>query len=232
MHEQVKVWVAANITQWNEDRPSWFKIEMIPDDLLPSSIFEVEGEEERRRSSIVGIRESLREVVRGVQETRLSTTLLLGHSARRSDSVAEKMNKKMWRALAEETCACRSNNYKSNFQLLKRVFKENEVLLAPTQIICPKFKTMLSYILADRFGLRVHAVDKDLEMKDWGNDECRKVGMSLATLFRSRETGAAAVEAWTNQYDQVRGQSEATTWHKRVIRKLACELARGCSKTP
>ena len=120
----------------------------------------------------------------------------------------------MWRTLAEETYACRGNNRKGNFQHLKRVFKENEVLLAPTQIICPKFKTILSYLLTDRFGLRVHTVDKDLAIKDWGNDECRKVGVSLTTFIRNRESGAAAVEAWTNQYDQVRGQSETMTWQK------------------
>jgi len=103
---------------------------------------------------------------------------------------------------------------------LKRVFVENEVLLAPTLIICPKFKTILSYILADRFGLRVRAVDKDLELKDWGNDECQKVGVSLAMFIRSRESGATAVEAWKNQYNHVRSQNEATTWQKHVIRKL------------
>ena len=78
IRKEVRTWVADNIVRWQNEKSPFFKIEMIPDDLLPSSIFEVEGEEERRRNSIVGIRENLREVVRGVQETRLSTTLLLG----------------------------------------------------------------------------------------------------------------------------------------------------------
>jgi len=54
----VKEWVAENIDKWKRERPDWFKIEMIPDELLPKNVFEAEGGAKRRRSSV-----SLREMV-------------------------------------------------------------------------------------------------------------------------------------------------------------------------
>jgi len=35
INEDVKGWVASNIARWKEGGEPWFKIEMIPDDLLP-----------------------------------------------------------------------------------------------------------------------------------------------------------------------------------------------------
>jgi len=62
IHGEVKEWVAANIDQWRRDEPEWFKIAMIPDELLPKNVFEAEGGAKRRRSSV-----SLREMV-GLRE--------------------------------------------------------------------------------------------------------------------------------------------------------------------
>jgi len=62
IHEEVKLWVATNIGQWRMERPDWFKIEMIPDELLPKDVFRAEGGAKRRRSSV-----SLREMV-GLRE--------------------------------------------------------------------------------------------------------------------------------------------------------------------
>ena len=56
IRKEVKEWVKNNIDRWKLEAPSWFKIEMIPDDLLPASVVEVEGGANRRRSS-VGLRE-------------------------------------------------------------------------------------------------------------------------------------------------------------------------------
>ena len=41
--EEVRAWVAANIVRWKEEKPSWFKIEMIPDEFLPIDVVEAEG---------------------------------------------------------------------------------------------------------------------------------------------------------------------------------------------
>ena len=55
---QVKEWVGNNIVRWRREQPSWFNIEKIPDDYLPTDVFEAEGGACRRRSKV-----SLREIV-------------------------------------------------------------------------------------------------------------------------------------------------------------------------
>jgi len=57
IHDEVKQWVASNIDCWKEDKPDWFKIEMIPDAFLPPDVVEEEGGARRRRRSSVSIRE-------------------------------------------------------------------------------------------------------------------------------------------------------------------------------
>ena len=56
IHGEVADWVRRNISRWRADKPEWFKIEMIPDDLLPDNVLEEEGGTRRRRSSNFGIR--------------------------------------------------------------------------------------------------------------------------------------------------------------------------------
>ena len=55
----VKSWVADNIDRWKEEAPSWFKIEMIPDDFLPRSVLEAEGGAARRMRSDVILNRAL-----------------------------------------------------------------------------------------------------------------------------------------------------------------------------
>ena len=60
IHDEVRTWVAENIAGWKEEKPDWFNIELIPDDMLPDEVLESEGgaARKRRRSSV-----SLRELV-------------------------------------------------------------------------------------------------------------------------------------------------------------------------
>ena len=55
---EIREWVSNNIEQWINDKPDWFNIEKIPDEFLPKDVFEAEGGDKRRRSSV-----SLRETV-------------------------------------------------------------------------------------------------------------------------------------------------------------------------
>jgi len=60
IRKEVRTWVADNFVRWKNEKPPFFKIEMIPDDLLPRAIFEAEGGVARRsRSSAVSVRESV-----------------------------------------------------------------------------------------------------------------------------------------------------------------------------
>jgi len=51
IHDEVKVFVADNISTWKQEHSNWFKIEMMQDEFLPVEVFEEEGGAERRRSS-------------------------------------------------------------------------------------------------------------------------------------------------------------------------------------
>jgi len=57
IHSEVKEWVALKIERWKVDKPDFFNIEMIPDELLPKEVFETEGGKYRRRRSSVSLRE-------------------------------------------------------------------------------------------------------------------------------------------------------------------------------
>ena len=83
------------------------------------------------------------------------------------------------------------------------VFEEEKELLSPLVERCPGFVTILSFILEDKFGYRVRHVEMTVKMTDWGDEECRRVGCSLATFIRKRKTGAVAIDAWRLNYTQL-----------------------------
>jgi len=96
-----------------------------------------------------------------------------------------------WIALAESIFKMRRSNHKSNFTHLKRVFDGNKELILT---LCPNFWTILSFVLADKFELRVLVVGEETSMSDWTMEDCRRIGCSLETLIRKRRNGRAAIE--------------------------------------
>ena len=52
VHDDVKAWIDLNVEEWKENSPSWFNIEIIPDEFLRRDVFEAEGGKQRRRSSV------------------------------------------------------------------------------------------------------------------------------------------------------------------------------------
>jgi len=50
IHEDVKVWVAENVSEWKEEKPDWFNLSMFPDDLLPRDVLADLGGSKRRKS--------------------------------------------------------------------------------------------------------------------------------------------------------------------------------------
>ena len=55
--EEIKKWVTANVVRWQQEKPEWFKIEMIPDDFLPMEVLAAEGGAARKSSVVVSVRE-------------------------------------------------------------------------------------------------------------------------------------------------------------------------------
>ena len=54
---EVRKWVADNIDKWLAEKPAFFNVELVPDDMLPRSVVLSEGGESRRRRSSMSIKE-------------------------------------------------------------------------------------------------------------------------------------------------------------------------------
>jgi len=113
----------------------------------------------------------------------------------------------MWETIGEEIYKRRSNNHKSNYTQLKRYFVTNgivdDLLLAPVIEKCSRFRTILSFVLADRLEFSVRKIDNETKLEEWGVEECERVGVSLANFIRKRDSGEAALEAWRYHFDQL-----------------------------
>jgi hypothetical protein len=60
--EEVKAWTVENWARWKEEKPDWFKPEMVPDRFIPAAELEQLGFNRKRRGSAAeSIRESFRE---------------------------------------------------------------------------------------------------------------------------------------------------------------------------
>ena len=103
----MKEWVKNNIDRWKEEAPSWFKIETIPDDFLPTEVFVAEGGVNRTRSTI-----SLREIV-GISPVEPA------NQDGQERAVASPSVILVRRTFAEEVYESRSHNHKSNYTQLR-----------------------------------------------------------------------------------------------------------------
>jgi len=193
IHDDVRDWVARNIDRWKEQKPDWFKIEIIPDTFLPSDVFEEEGGARRRRRSSVSIREIVGITPAEPTNNNNEQEIIIS-----PNSVVSR-----WTTLAEELYNTKTNNRKSNFAQLKKAFNSIKELLNPLTTRCPDFRTILAYALADSFGFRVQKINEATTMNEWTMEDCRKVGNSLATFIKKRKTGTSAIKAWQKHYKQL-----------------------------
>lgn len=166
IHGDIKIWVKDNIDRWKLEQKEWFKIELIPDTFLPLEVFKAEGGHSRRRRSSV----SFREIVGLQSQSQSQLQIEPQKPAPQNELNGE------WRKLAEEVYNTRTSNHKSNFLHINRIFSENTDLFLPLQKCCPKFNVILSFIIEDKFGFRVRPVDWTKDMKDFSEDDCRRIG--------------------------------------------------------
>jgi hypothetical protein len=67
--EEVKAWTAENWAGWSEEKPAWFKPEIVPDRFIPVGALQQLGYNRKRRGSAAGsVRESFRESAREQEE--------------------------------------------------------------------------------------------------------------------------------------------------------------------
>jgi hypothetical protein len=73
--EEVNAWTAENWARWSEEKPSWFKPEVVPDQFIPVGELQQLGYDRKRRGSAAGsIRESFREAEGGEEGGLLAVT--------------------------------------------------------------------------------------------------------------------------------------------------------------
>ena len=96
-----------NIDRWKEEAPSWFKIETIPDDFLPTEVFVAEGGVNRTRSTV-----TIRKIV-GIPPVEPA------NQDGQERAIASPSTILVWNIFAEEVYESRSHNHKSNFTHLR-----------------------------------------------------------------------------------------------------------------
>jgi len=204
IHGEIKEWVKENIEKWRSENPSWFQVDLIPDEFLPVDVIEAEGGARRRRSVL-----SLREAVGLPPPLIENNNNQVQPAAEQPEMLAIEVQQTLaetnieWKKIAEEIYAMKSNNHKSNYLHITRKFEENEALFAQLIERCPRFAIILSFIMEERFGFRVKSVDWTSKMENWKEHECACVGKSVATFIRKRKTGDAAFDAWSLHYPQL-----------------------------
>jgi len=96
--------------------------------------------------------------------------------------------------LANELYENRSNNHKSNFVHVDRIFNENSAFLEPLMTACPHIKIVLSHILTNNFGFSVKNVAYVTPMIDFTEEDCQRIATALAFFLRKRKTAEVALE--------------------------------------
>ena len=114
-----------------------------------------------------------------------------------------------WGAIAEELYALRSRDITVDRlkikTLMKNTYKDE---FAPLLEMCPNLDVILAHMKINRFRFLVQEVLWTSDMTDWSEEDCRRIGRSMATLLRMVQRGDMAVDAWRNNYPQLCGLFE------------------------
>jgi len=110
--------------------------------------------------------------------------------------------------LANELYENRSNNHKSNFVHVDRIFNEHSIFLEPLMTACPQIKIIISHILTNNFGWSVKSVDTTTPMIHFTEEDCQRIATALALFLRKRKTAEVALEAWKLNYPQLKELSD------------------------
>ena len=114
-------------------------------------------------------------------------------------------NNLKWASVAKRVYELKTSKYGSNLALITLLFAkhEHEVLLAPLLTRCPKFSCIIAEMFVNKLRFLAKEVDYQSKMEDWGEEECRKVGMSMSPYLKDTQTGEAALHGWKLNYPQI-----------------------------
>ena len=94
--------------------------------------------------------------------------------------------------LANNKPGTRSTDHMERTSRLQEIFEDDEILFSPLLERCPRFIDILRFILENKFSFRVKNVDWTKKMTDWGEEECKIVGRSLAAFIIGATAGEHA----------------------------------------
>jgi len=95
---------------------------------------------------------------------------------------------------AEEMYSYSTNDVKTNRYQFSKLVERNKELLNPIIVVCPNFDVLIAHFLVLRFGFKVQSVDTPIS--DCTEEDCRRIGRSIAPMLREQQTGEGALEAW------------------------------------
>ena len=114
-------------------------------------------------------------------------------------------NNLKWASVAKRVYELKTSKYDSNLSLITLLFAEHEheVLLAPLLARCPNFPSIVAEMLVNKLRFSAKEVDFKSRTEDWGEEECRKVGMSMSPYLKDTQTGEAALHGWKLNFPQI-----------------------------
>jgi len=116
--------------------------------------------------------------------------LSLGHKTTHNDRDRLKCVMNLMSALAEELYKSKNKDPHRNRASARQLFEQNRQLFATLLLHCPNFDIILSHIMVLRLGMTVQDVDWTSTMTSWREEDCKRVGRSIATFILSVQTGA------------------------------------------
>ena len=93
--------------------------------------------------------------------------------------------------MVEEMYEKRSNDFYRNVESVQRIMERYESSFSLIVNRCPLFGTIIAHFLTFSFGFRSQSVDWTKEMKEWTEEDCRRIGKSLAITLRMAEVSFA-----------------------------------------
>ena len=156
-------------------------------------------------------------------------------------TAVEKMMKDEFGKFGTRLFEGREDDYENNLVMIEKAFAEDDKTELVAKLVekCPPIKMILAHMLENRFGWTAQEVSWKSVMGEWDEEDCRRVGQSLAYFARKRKTGKVAVDAWKKNYAQLEelfvelvrktnqymGMTQKTTKNSgRKGRKFKCEI--------
>jgi len=108
-----------------------------------------------------------------------------------------------WRIIAEKVYLGRSASVADNFKAIRECLDKYPDEFAPLLYRCLRFEIILVHMFGLRLGLTAKEVDWTKELREWSEEDCRRVGRSMSTIMRNAITGTMATYSWARNYPQL-----------------------------